>query len=805
MNFESWAKKWEVSILQLWLLFALLLIGSRQLSFTTDEPSHLAAGYAYLSQGQAGLWTIPLRGHPLLVDIWEALPLYIGAPHIPVETLPGWGEHKTSYVEAFIHAVGPLARSEVASRAQASLLTILLAATIWRWATDMWEKPSGGLIALVWLTFDPILLAHGRLATNDAGMTTMGTLFLFLIWRWARRPNWKTALLAGFVGGLALLSKGSGVLWLAAGGIIMLWQVWRNRSKPSHQLLQSLATGTLAFLILWAMYGFEVGPLPHLPFPVPAATHWYGVFYHANASTEFRVFALGQIKEGHWWWYFPVAFLIKNPLPLLLGTLASIYFILSKPTYRQQLHNLILFPTLYLIIAISQGPNIGYRHLLPLHPFLYLLLTGTTIRLWYSPVLKYLVRAALFTAMLCYAISAALTYPYEIGYFNQLVGGSQNGWRYLASSNTDFRQGWRALQAWQAKYGIDFYALGFKYKYLGPEDYGIDYQPLISTHDDYRLILPLYLYPTPGDYVIRAHTLSMYLDNYAWFRYRKPDAVIANSLYYYHVPHPIEPSWLAQCSVPAAPLLDEKAISEGFQTFTPREITFNCTQTWLYPYGGQTTGWYAFHEQALRPGNLRQHLYLRDAIPQNSFAAQKIAQVKQSFRYWEYHETPAFALYEWRPHENHVPVPQQFLSYPAPAAMAPQTLQNRPPTHTPLQLDGPLQLLGASFSISGEQLEAETWWQVTASPISRPFSLMAHLLTAEGQPLDVNDGLGIEPTALLRGDIIVQYHHFPIPALPDEAWLRTGAYWLDNADLPRWRVTETENSDAIFIPVNLSN
>ena len=37
-------------LLQLLLLFALLLFGSRQLSFTYDEPSHLAAGYAYLSR-----------------------------------------------------------------------------------------------------------------------------------------------------------------------------------------------------------------------------------------------------------------------------------------------------------------------------------------------------------------------------------------------------------------------------------------------------------------------------------------------------------------------------------------------------------------------------------------------------------------------------------------------------------------------------------------------------------------------------------------------------------------------------------
>ena len=89
--------RWFI-LMQLCLLFALLVGGARYLSFTTDEPSHLAAGYAYLARGTAGMWTIPLRGHPLLVDAWEALPLYIGAPGIAVESLPGWGKHKTDYV-----------------------------------------------------------------------------------------------------------------------------------------------------------------------------------------------------------------------------------------------------------------------------------------------------------------------------------------------------------------------------------------------------------------------------------------------------------------------------------------------------------------------------------------------------------------------------------------------------------------------------------------------------------------------------------------------------------------------------------
>ena len=56
--------------------------------------------------------------------------------------------------------------------------------------------------------------------------------------------------------------------------------------------------------------------------------------------------------------------------------------------------------------------------------------------------------------------------------------------------------------------------------------------------------------------------------------------VIANSLFYYHVPEPIEPYWIAQCSLPAIPL-DNQALTEGFQEFELR-----CISPRLFPNMG---------------------------------------------------------------------------------------------------------------------------------------------------------------------------------------------------------------------------
>ena len=55
------------------VLFTALRQGSLNNAMTFDEPSPLAAGYAFLQQDIQSLWTVSLRGHPVLFNAWEAL------------------------------------------------------------------------------------------------------------------------------------------------------------------------------------------------------------------------------------------------------------------------------------------------------------------------------------------------------------------------------------------------------------------------------------------------------------------------------------------------------------------------------------------------------------------------------------------------------------------------------------------------------------------------------------------------------------------------------------------------------------
>jgi hypothetical protein len=105
--------------------------------------------------------------------------------------------------------------------------------------------------------------------------------------------------------------------------------------------------------------------------------------------------------------------------------------------------------------------------------------------------------------------------------------------------------------------------------------------------------------------------------------------------------------------------------------------------------------------------------------------------------------------------------------------------------------------LGVDAYRDGEMLDVETWWRVTDGPIARPFAIMGHLLTPQGQVIGQWDGLGISPLSLATGDVVVQRHRFTAPPathLSDETWLRTGVYWADTQQ--RWTVSNGRPSRA---------
>jgi len=145
-------------------------------------------------------------------------------------------------------------------------------------------------------------------------------------------------------------------------------------------------------------------------------------------------------------------------------------------------------------------------------------------------------------AVLCVwqLMTAIRIYPHHLAYFNELVGGPENGYKYLVDSNLDWGQDLKGLKAYLEANGID----QIKLSYFGTADpayYGISYTCLPSFGILRELKCPVEpdFENKSGVFVVSATNLQgVYLDNphtFDWLKEREPEAVIGHSIFVYRV------------------------------------------------------------------------------------------------------------------------------------------------------------------------------------------------------------------------------------------------------------------------------
>jgi hypothetical protein len=786
------------SALLLGLFFAQAMTSVPRLSITFDEDLHISTGYSVLRTGDLRL----VEDHPPLIGHLMSWPLLL-SPQIPEpKEIPAWADgDRRLFVRNEIWWHIPIDSWVIPPRIPVCWLSMLLGAVLFRWASD-WFGAQAGLVALALFTFDPNILAHGTLATLDLGVACFVFVAMFGVQRLLRRPNWRNLTTGGILLGLALGAKVSGIIVLPVSvGLMVLWGLRYRRTAWLGTLLArlSLYLGT-AFLTLWAVHLFSFGPPPGLSIPLPAPTYWNSFLrVGRHVSRGNPAYLLGETYIGGRWVYFPIAFALKTPLPALALTGAAAVTALRaawrRPRERWRGLVMVSLPVSYFVMSIANKINIGYRHLLPIIPFLYLIIARLDILA--HPILKNAkqsrisfstVRSSRFRRyVLCLAILALLlwqilgtlrVWPFYLTFFNEIAGGPQNGYRYLADSNVDWGQGLKALRDHlEAESWSDVRLSSFTF-FIRPELYGIQATPLPPLADA-PAVLPTRYNPSPGTYVISASTLRglQLIDRemYNWFWHREPDDVVANAMLVYHVPERDPgPNWLAQCSSPITPL-SAQAVTEGFGRDDLRLLAFDCSQSWLYPDAGKSAGWYVLHRET--------------ATREDGFIQRQLVHSRLGFEQKTSGEVPPLTIFELYPSSTGITIPQgQETLWTSPAEWPPElAMTDGVPISTPISLEGPLAFLGYESVQEEQGVTLFTYWQATGTP-DRPFSLMGHLVGADGVPVAVGDGLGVPWDQLQPGDVLVQRHPLSISQglLDGPYWLQTGVYWLDTME--QWGV-----------------
>ncbi|MCX7683112.1 MAG: glycosyltransferase family 39 protein, partial [Anaerolineae bacterium] len=256
------------------VLWGLLVTGGRALSISMDEPLDIISGYLFLARWLNGLWHLPYHIQPPLLNIVHAALLFAAQPHIPLEELAGWGENYVHFVADFLPYLMPLERTEILARTPVMLLAVLLGALVFRWGKEL-AGNRVGLLAVAILVFDPLFLAHSRFATTDLGVTCAGTAALYATWRWLKQPSWRWTLVVGTLMGMALLTKYSAFTYAATFVLVALVVIFcRWKPEGVRRLLQAAIVGCTAFLLVWGIFGFQIGPSSLAPFPLPAPMYW---------------------------------------------------------------------------------------------------------------------------------------------------------------------------------------------------------------------------------------------------------------------------------------------------------------------------------------------------------------------------------------------------------------------------------------------------------------------------------------------------------------------------------------------------
>jgi hypothetical protein len=441
---------------------------------------------------------------------------------------------------------------------------LLVALTGW-WAYRLWGSRAA-LLAMALASLEPNLVAHSSLATTDVGVALFIFLTHYLLWEHLNNPKWWLLLAVGISTGLALVAKFSALLLVPLLALIIvllffhrddciLLPLRANHNEPRHNLCQT----TVAFLLILL---FAAVTIPSVYFFQGFAPWLSGLDRFMSLADAGRLaFFLGEYSYLGWWNYFLISFLIKTPIgTLILIAAALAFYRMGTPLTRREAIFL-LIPVMIIFIATSLAKvNIGLRHILPVYPFLFVLASRlATVRFrrrWLSSVI-------IGTPLLLTAIASLRIAPHQLAYFNELVGGPDQGYRYLSDSNIDWGQDLKGLKRYMGKQNLPVIYLSY-FGTAPPSYYGIRYQYVPGT---WPLEWPSLTEKVPETVARKILAISVYnlqdvstayYPLFRWLWARKPIAKIGYSIFCYDLSN--DPEGLAK--------LEETYIKAGIR-FSP--------------------------------------------------------------------------------------------------------------------------------------------------------------------------------------------------------------------------------------------
>ena len=331
---------------------------------------------------------------------------------------------------------------------------------------------------------------------------------------------------------------------MIAGFVIIAWPLYYfhtynyppERQRHDTETLLASNTNSLKPLVIWASDK-----------PVMRAAAQYGLgllMVTQRAAGGNTVYFRGNVTTSAGSSYFPFVYLIKEPLPWLILLVIAIMYHVTRIKMKPLIHGtwnvihghldevaMLLWLAIYWAVSIHSTLNIGVRHLLPVFPFMIILVSGQVIKFWKF----FAFRFSLFALIAWYILENLLVFPYYLTYFNQLVGGSANGHRYVVDSNLDWGQDLKRFADWTKqnnikKIELDYFGWADQAYYLGDKFVWL-------TSDKYKSEGDFIAHNPSDGWIAVSATFLMNESKakYAWLYAHQPVTVIGNSIFVYRI------------------------------------------------------------------------------------------------------------------------------------------------------------------------------------------------------------------------------------------------------------------------------
>ncbi len=545
--------------------FLLMIKSSREESAIMDELAHIPAGYGYVKYLDYRL----NPEHPPLLKALSAIPLLFQDLNFPLKSSAWQTDVNGQWAigAQFLYESGNDADKIIQwSRLVPIIFTLLLIIFIYIWSKELigrwWALLPAFLFAL-----SPTVLAHGHYVTTDMAATLGIFAATYYFVKFLFESSGRHLIFAGLAFGFAQLTKFSTVLLIPFFVfLIIVFILWKAKSEYSklfkilfRYLISLILVFIIGYLLVYLVYfiftfnyplekqkadtefiltSFAQGPDPaqetcKLNSDVslsrrirclaeiniwmsqnkilrPFGEYLLGVLMVMQRSAGGNTaYFLAEVSAAGWWYYFPVIFVLKEPIPSLI--LIAIVLILAvrqivkgfkfqdsrfKNKFSDYLgthfaeFSMLVFVVLYWAYSIKSPLNIGIRHILPTMPFIYILAAGA-VKKWVGGkiivgekfrrriigsiinLFKFSFKAALIGVLVIwYFIETLFGAPYFLSYFNQFGGGIDNGYRYVVDSNYDWGQDLKKLKDFVEKnkiekISVDYFGGGNPQYYLG--------------------------------------------------------------------------------------------------------------------------------------------------------------------------------------------------------------------------------------------------------------------------------------------------------------------------------------------------